>query len=251
MGSKAFESPLISHARMRGLYRGLVESRVLAQAAGRGRGWPKGLEACWVGTALDLKDGDLTSDGGEAWLTEYVRALGASEDARGATAAEVRKACAAAAAARGSELVGTAAERMLVAIGQAMALKSVGGGVVVAYLGAGEMKAAQWRRMLEVAEPGALPLVVVVTPHAGAARLRRMAVPVIPVDAGDAVAIYRVAQESLVRARADGGVVVIECVECGVDPVTMMGAQLVKKGICTQRWVAAVETRFRRLVAGG
>ena len=75
MGSKAFESPLISHARMRGLYRALVESRVL----GRKGGWPKHFEACWVATALDLRDGDLTSDAQAAWLTNYVRALGARE----------------------------------------------------------------------------------------------------------------------------------------------------------------------------
>jgi TPP-dependent pyruvate/acetoin dehydrogenase alpha subunit len=71
-------------------------------------------------------------------------------------------------------------------------------------------------------------------------------VPHLPVDAGDALAIYRVMQESVGRARGDSRGVVIECIACGVDPVAMMGGQLVKKGICTERWVAAVEADFRR-----
>lgn len=242
MGSKAFESPLISHARMRGLYRGLVETRAL----GKARGWPKGFEACWVGTALDLADGDLVNAGEAEWVATYVRALGTREAARGATRAEVRKARGGDAA---EEFRGSSVDRMLCAVGQAMALKAAGRGLVVGYVRSGEMKGADWERVVAAASGRALPLIFVVTPGGREREVGKVGVPVIPVDAGDAVAIYRVAQESMVRARADGGLVVIECVDCGVDPVKLMGEQLVKKGICTERWVVGVEATFRKMVA--
>jgi TPP-dependent pyruvate/acetoin dehydrogenase alpha subunit len=251
MGSKAFESPLISHVRMRAMYRALVETRLLAQRAGRGSGLAKGMEACWVGTAIDLREGDLVSVPGNAWLPDYVRAVGTREKARAASRAEAVKAVHALADRVTSRASGL--ERLLVASGMARAVKAAGNsGAVAAYVGAAELSAAEWKRALTVAMDGDLPLMIVATPAKGAADIsdvvKRMGVktiPVIPVDAGDAVAIYRVTQETLVRARADGGVAVIECVDCRTDPVRLLGAQLVKKKICTERWVTAVEPVFR------
>ncbi len=251
MGSKAFESPLISHARMRALYRGLVETRVLGAAAGKRAGaarFAKGLEAPWVGTAIDLQEGDLTSEGGGTALVEHVRRVGTRE---AAAAGEIRTAL------RGmveekAAFARSAGERLLCAVGQAMALRAQGEKrVVVAYVAQGEMTAAEWKRMFRVAA-GDLPLVIVCLPGAGKAvdleRVAGVEVPVIPVDAGDVVALYRVAQESIGRARAEGGVVVIECVAMGVDPVKLMGGQLVQKGICTEAWVARVESSVKTVV---
>jgi len=255
MGSKAFESPLISHVRMRAMYRALVETRLLAQRAGRGSGMAKGMEACWVGTAIDLRDGDLVSVAGGAWLPEYVRAVGTRDNARAASRAEA--AAAMRAFAEGAVSKASGLERMLVACGMARAVKAAGhAAAVAAYVGAGELSAAEWKRALTVAMEGELPLMIVATPAKGAVEVsdvvRRMGVktiPVIPVDAGDAVAIYRVTQETLVRARADGGVAVIECVDCRTDPVQLLAAQLVKKKICTERWVSGVEPAFRATLA--
>jgi TPP-dependent pyruvate/acetoin dehydrogenase alpha subunit len=257
MGSKAFESPLMSHARMRAMYRALVEARVLGQRAGKGLGWPRGFEACWVGTAIDLKDGDLTSvDRGE-WLVKHVRGAGARAAGEAASKNEVAKALKSAAA-RKKASSAAAMDRMLCAVGMAMAVKASGTkAVVMAYVANDAMTAPEWRRLLGVAMDGQLPLAFVSTPGRKAGvdvstvvkKMGTNAIPVIPVDAGDVVAIYRVAQETLVRARADGGVAVIECVDCGVDPVKLMGTQLVKKKICTERWVAGVEPGFRATVA--
>ncbi len=252
MGSKAFESPLISHARMRALYRALVETRALGAAAGRRVGearFEKGLEACWVGVAVDLKDGDLTSESGGTALVEHVRRVGMRE---AAAAGEIRQALRGMADEKAT-FAGSAGERLLCAVGQAMALRAQGEKrVVVAYVRAGEVKAAEWRRVFAVAA-GDLPLVIVCLPGAGKGvdldRLAGVEVPVIPVDAGDVVALYRVAQESVGRARAEGGVVVIECVAMGVDPLKLMGGQLVKKGICTEAWVARVGSSVRTMVA--
>ncbi len=240
MGSKAFESPLIPHARMRALYRGLVEARSLTRKKLRN------LEACWVASAIDLKPGDLTSIAKDAWLLDYIRALGKREAARAATRSDIAKIEQTAA----SKLAPI--DRMLCAVGMAMAIPKPS--VVVAYTAADELNPAEWKRLLTAAMEGELPFVIVSTPGKSdisgiVKRMGAKSIPVIPVDAGDAVAIYRVMQETLVRARADGGVVVVECIDCKVDPVKLMGSQLVKKTICTQKWVAGVESSFHRLVS--
>lgn len=253
MGSKAFESPLISHARMRAMYRALVEARVLGERCGRGSALPKGLEACFVGTSIDLRDGDATSGPYSLW-TDYFRGVGLRPGAPTASSVRAFLSEASTAKSGGGALP---VERLFCAVGRSMSIQD---GVVVAYVGHIDLTAAEWTRLLTVAAPGALPLVLVVLPGRGTAAVdlaaiaRRVAkkstmVPVIPVDAGDVVAIYRVSQETLVRARADGGVALIECVDCRADPVVVLGGQLVKKGICTAHWVAEVETALRTRLA--
>jgi len=255
MGSKAFESPLISHARMRAMYRALVETRVLSEQAGRAAKFAKNLEACWVAIAIDLKPGDLTSEDGGTALIQHVLRAGAREAARAATAAEVRKTQRELAGEKtAAKFAGDAFERLLCTAGQAMALKTQGGkGVVVAYVAQDELKASEWKRLFTIAA-AELPLILVSMPSHGSLRVdlakaaRTASVPVIPVDAGDVVALYRVAQESIGRARAGGGAAVIECVAMGVDPMKFMRSQLVKKGICTEAWAARVDAGFRRIV---
>ena len=68
--------------------------------------------------------------------------------------------------------------------------------------------------------------------------------PGIPVDAGDAVAVYRVAQESLGRTRGGDGPVLIECVEhLGVrgrrpiDPLDQMKEFLLGRKVGTKAWL--------------
>jgi hypothetical protein len=260
MGSKAFESPLISHARMRALFRGLLEVRGIA-ARRKLRGF-RGVEACWVATAIDLKEGDLTSDGGashEAALLEHVRSVGRRVAGGPVQASGLRAVLKQLDETKPAGFGGSAAERMFCAAGAAMALKAAGGqSVVMAYVGADELTAVEWKRLLAVVGRETLPLAVVAIPGRAevdleatarrAALTPEFAVPVIPVDAGDVVAIYRVAQETLVRARAGGGAAVIAGVKCGTDAVKLMGTQLVRKEICTDRWVEGVETHLTALM---
>ena len=265
MGSKAFESPLIPHARMRALYRALVEARLLsASLPGRSAAFAlaKGREACWVGTAIDLKPGDLTSEPVPGALIQHIIRIGERQLARAASLADIKK-TRRELEANPAIFPGSSCERMLCAIGQAMALKAAAAkGVVVAYVPLGDLSAAEWRRVFTTARPD-LPLIFVAIPGGaipgGASKvdLERSAraaagsapvIPVIPVDAGDAVALYRVTQESIGRARAEGGVVVIECVPFGVDPIKLLRSQLIRKGICTETWANAVEASFRNLL---
>jgi hypothetical protein len=155
---------------------------------------------------------------------------------------------------------GGAYERVLCAAGAGMALKAAAAqGVALAYAGLEELSAAEWKRLLGVMGQEGLPLVFMVLPGESKVDLETLAakaagsgdaaVPVIPVDAGDAVAVYRVAQEAMVRARAGGGAAVILGVKCGTDAVRLLGTQLARKGICTERWVEGIETHLTRLLA--
>jgi len=89
-------------------------------------------------------------------------------------------------------------------------------------------------------------------PGAASALAHRCGVPGIAVDANDAVAIYRVAQESIARARAGGGAALIECVPFAVqgakvpagDALLSMEGYLLHRGIATKAWLAGEARRF-------
>ena len=83
-------------------------------------------------------------------------------------------------------------------------------------------------------------------------------VPGIPVDAGDAVAMYRVAQESMGRTRGGDGPVLIECVEyrtagkaggAPVDPLVPMKKFLLERKVCTRVWLKGAGDGLRRRIA--
>ena len=236
---------------MRAMFRALVEVRALSKHAGRKRGIPAMLEACWVGTAIDLQAGDLVSGVHAEPYGQLIQAIGTRKTDRAATATDFRGTAERVAAVK--PFPGSASDAVCCAIGQAMALGAAEGkNIAVTYAGADDLTPAEWTRVLAAANQGALPLTVVTVPVSRsrdastdlAAVVGSMAgarIPVIPVDAGDAVALYRVMQETCVRARADGGVAVIECVRCGTDPVRLLAEQLKKKGICTESWISKVE----------
>lgn len=77
-------------------------------------------------------------------------------------------------------------------------------------------------------------------------------VPVLTVDGADAVAIYRVACESIAHARRGNGATVIECsaIQPSAGPVSNMEAYLAGKGLFRTDWKAKVEESFRRELDG-
>jgi hypothetical protein len=259
MAAKAFENPLVPNVRMRALYRALVETRFLSALPRKSvphasrlhrDEWalPRQLEACYVSTAIDLHPGDLTSAPISPALVDHIRATGARPNARAATRPELQRTLNALAATTPT----TGFERLLTAIGMAAALKSVTPGkAVVAYAATNELSATEWKRLLQLSLSGTLPLIIVALPAASpntrldlytlGRKLGLTNLPILPVDAGDPLALYRVAQETLVRARADGGTVILECIPCNTDPVAMLASQLLKKSICLPRWIEAAE----------
>jgi TPP-dependent pyruvate/acetoin dehydrogenase alpha subunit len=162
-----------------------------------------------------------------------------------------------------------AGERLRMAMGAALSFKTLGrANVVVAYVHHGEVGKGVWRKVLELAGRLELPVIFVVLPAVKeerrdgmknvSAKTARWGVPGIPVDAGDAVALYRVAQESLGRTRGGDGPVLIECVAyrtrgSGVDgagdPLEQMKEFLLGRKVCTKAWLERAGEGLRRRMA--
>ena len=88
----------------------------------------------------------------------------------------------------------------------------------------------------------------------------RCRVPGIPVDADDAVAIYRVAQESIGRARIGGGAALMECVPfvpegaagkgtASSDGIAGLERYLLQRGVATRVWMEREAKGFAKRVA--
>jgi hypothetical protein len=239
MCAKSFENPLIPHKRLREMYTALVETRVIGKQIRHGFG--RGTEACWVGAAIGLRDseGDYVSAGAAEALVDYTLG-GRLKDVLADVAKDTL----------------TPLARMWFALGAASKIDK--GKVVLAFMGADDLGAADWKRVLGEALRLDLPIVFVAIPEkrseSGVADLAlKFGVPGIPLDANDAVAMYRVAQESIGRARAGGGPALIEGINfsgSGVfpaarNPVPLLAKQLIAKGVATQAWIDKVEPRIQ------
>jgi TPP-dependent pyruvate/acetoin dehydrogenase alpha subunit len=162
-----------------------------------------------------------------------------------------------------------ASERLRMAMGAALSFKTLGrANVVVAYVRRGAVSGEVWRRVLELAGTLELPLIFVVLPAGRdkkrdgmtnlSANTARWGVPGIPVDAGDAVALYRVAQESLGRTRGGDGPVLIECVAHPLegsggdgpgDPLVQIKEFLLGRNVCSKAWLERAGDGLRRRIA--
>ena len=156
--------------------------------------------------------------------------------------------------------VNGAEERLQLALGASLALKAQGmRGVVAAYVHQYEVSPAVFRRIFKSAAANILPMIFIILPgsgsrtsHKNAASLAKIAgqcrVPAIPVDACDAVALYRIAQESLGRARSGDGPVLIECVpwlpagKRRSDPIDHIESFLLARNISTPAQLRSART---------
>jgi hypothetical protein len=222
--SVAWENPLMPNVRLRQIYLAMMQSRTVARALPSRQRSTIGLEASLVSSAIDLIPGDLVSDVLGGAVIDFLRGMPQSRKGK-------KRALAADCGAAG-RLPGKpgSAERVWTAVGAAAALQSLSTatqtGVVVLYLLPGELPSALLKKVLLFAHGSKLPLLCVVLPDIGSktgtgssrktgqARdlARQCGVPAIPADADDAVAIYRVSQESIGHARSGGGPALIECV---------------------------------------
>jgi TPP-dependent pyruvate/acetoin dehydrogenase alpha subunit len=260
-----------------------------------------GLEACLVSTSVDLGPGDLVSDALTGGMVEFLRGAGLGVVLGGVSGSKGRVGFADCGGAAQMPAGPGVAERLWGAIGAAAALKAmaaqarieakasaaeageeetkaVQAGVVVAYVRPGEVAAALWRRVLGAAAEQELPIVFVAMPAArGGSAVKAGAgakaggvsalasscgVPGIAVDADDAVAIYRVAQESIGRARAGGGAALMECVPFVLpatagkakpmqDAIAGMERSMVQRGVVKQGWMEREARAFARRLGAG
>jgi len=275
------ENPLVPNEKLRQIYRAMVEARVLDEhitklqkrVKGRRRlDSTRGQEACRVGTAIDLGPGDLVSDsqvGVVMDLLAGVKVDSLVKRVAGLHSGKKEKRAKAAGIYGRLPWIDDANERLRMAIGAALSLKTLRRpNVVVAYVRHGEVAKGVWRKLLGLASKLELPIIFVILPAvrgekiSGAANLSaktaRCGVPGIPVDAGDAVALYRVAQESLGRTRGGDGPVLIECVEyrraakggsLPVDPLVQMRANLLNRKLGTEAWLKSAGDGLRRRIA--
>lgn len=273
------ENPLINNKKLRQLYVAITGMRVLdesvsaLQRKGKMRhrlASTRGEEACRVSTAIELIEGDLVSDTGAGVAMDFlagatVTSLLRRVTALGSGTTEPR------ARLSGTKRFGQmpwtedAGERLQLAVGAALAFKTLKhSNLVVKYVRREEFAGRAWRRGLTLASRFELPMIFVVLPEASSkkprvagdvsAKARSCGVPGIPVDRNDAVALYRVAQESIGRARGGGGPVLIECVAPPLgqragetaDPIIEMKAFLLGRKVCTEAWLDRVGGKFKK-----
>ena len=288
----AWENPLIPNARLKQIYLAMVQARTLARMLppARGARSTAGLEACLASAAVDLGPGDLVSDALTGGGVDFLRGATLAKVLRpGQTSAKRGVSANCGSAARLQPPSGIA-ERIWSALGAAAALKAETArtateakaagstprqaGVVVIYSLPNEMPAAQWRKALTFAREQELPVLFVVLPAPAAKGGRPYApkrggvsalavscgLPGIPVDADDAVAIYRVAQESIGHARMGGGTAVMECVPFviarapgkrpgGADSIAGLEHYMLHRRVATRAWMDGEAKAFARRVA--
>ncbi len=236
-GAKKFS--LISDEKLLEIYTAMVKCRMAAErlsARGKRRkatDAAAGREAMLAGVSADLTAEDAMSlcatDAVAGILkgqppAELLRPLRAQAKGRGAAQASTRTS---------GDLArhilpvaaGTAAQ-LRMACGVALAWKmKMPGRIVAAFCGKGSAPAECWNETLQFAGQHQLPMLFVchdggrgTGARATAGRFEAMAqgakasrVPVFTVDGNDAVAVYRVAFESMARARQGRGPTLIEC----------------------------------------
>ena len=237
------ENPLVPHAVMRRMYEGMMELRALeptAVARRAGVRAMRGEEACRASSLLSIGAGDLVSDA-PAVILGAERRSGSRE----AVLARLSPGAASMPA------TVDAGERLMLAVGAASALRVQGAGrLVLAYVEENALTTARWKQVLGSAGRAEASIIFVLLPTRLARkqgsisdRAQGWGVPGIPVDAADAVALYRVMQESVLRARGGDGPSLVECVTwqiagtktASVDGVAAMRRLLDRRGLLTAR----------------
>lgn len=234
-------APLISDNKLREIYAAMLRRRMLAPAAREKKQiFPAATEAPFVGTTIDLLKQDTIAAPPAFYFRDGLR-IG-KDVLRPADCAPPVKDSAA--------LAG-------IATGLALARKGEkSGGVVVAFVESAPAQSC-WTDLLAFAALHALPILYVLQ---AATEQAATAVPAIPVDENDVVAVYRVAQEAIARARQGIGPTVLECrpwlltgtarkrapaQERSQDPLRFMQDYLTGKGLFTPAWKRKLEERFR------
>ena len=264
------ENPLVPHLVLRQIYEKMLQARLLEERVsaapvktknGAARGKKRaadsgrGQEACRVAVVQGLAEGDLVA---EAQAGPVMALL---------LGAELRRALEGDGVGAALPFVASARDRLHGALGAAMALRATKSrGVVVTYVKRGEADEKVWKDVLSVASQQNLPMIFVVLPAlAKAAKNGERAivskvakgcqVPGIAVEASDAIALYRVAQESLGRVRGGTAAdrVLIECVTYQlpgerkgkiIDPLVEMRKHLLERGAAQKAWIEQAGDRF-------
>jgi len=238
-------TPVLDAAKLRALYAALLECRLLGERlnklARQGKtlrtpAAPSGLEAAIVGTAMHLSPADFIAPSPSLFLASHIR--GCSLDLMFKLLSGNHAS---------PELA--ASLQLQAAASAALAVKMQPQQAVVLALAddAGTMPGF-WHEAVSFAGAHLLPIVFVICTSPDQPALREQALtfglPGITVDGYDVVAVFRVAQESIRRARQGHGPTLIECKmlppdsnrEGSGDSVAFMEAYLAKRKLWTPAW---------------
>lgn len=272
--SNVHENPLLPNKKLRQIYQAMAEARALDEhfmkLPGRNKSRCRldsirGQEACRIGTAIDLRPGDLVSDSRPRVVMERLAGEKINSLVRRAEELCSTRNWTAAGGRRLLPWIENPGERLRLAMGAALAFKISGrNNVVVVYVLRGSVSRRDWGRVLSLASKLELPLIFVVLSSIRGEKsakkinlsdkARQFGVPGIPVDAGDAMALFRVAQESLGRIRCGDGPVLIECLGFpwrnreDNDPLIRLRDSLIARKICTRSWLRSADRDIRRRI---
>ncbi|GGA54452.1 hypothetical protein GCM10011507_02150 [Edaphobacter acidisoli] len=266
--SKPHENPLVPNKRLREIYTLMSEARALddfaVQAATRAKvafKSTRGEEACRVSTAIGLGSGDLISDSHESVVMHMITGGSVHSLLRRLDTILARKLPSQTRPQKIAPLPWTknALTRLTMATGAAASIKATRRpNLVMAYAQSRDLSDAEWSSLLKIAAEMELPIIFVVLPGHGNRNLcalaHKLGLPGFPVDADDAVALYRVAQESIGRARGDGSAVLIECHtlrpshghEAQNGPIPLMQKFLLDRKVSGKTWLNGVGRAYQK-----
>jgi len=249
----SFENPLIPNARLQLIYTSMLRARLLEAKLTPAS--PRLPEAIGTGMILNLREQDT-----------LLSAAPSHRLLKGASLKLLLQKPAPRAVDPGfptQNILPTIADSstaLYAALGVAFACKAAANGsrdsnIVLAYTSDAEASLAAAR----LAEQHCLPILFILSHNGTIAtaslRAHRFAIPAIPVDRDDAVAVYRVAQEGIGRARAGGGPTLVECIRYAApqkhkpDAIATMERYLTTKGLFNASWKRALIAGFRRELA--
>ena len=236
--------PLISDARLQHLYVTLLRTRLLRQR-NRSRKAATSLaaaEAIVTGTVTHLKDGDTVMPVAGDRLAALARGR------------DVRQVLGSAALPGILPSAPTAEARFAIATGYAMARQGTQH-IVLAFSGPGVASLDALRPSLSYAALHKLGILFVIETTAdadlsGARHTDPLGLYGIPVDGNDVVAVYRVAQEAIHRARRGVGPTLIDCkpwpLDGPADPVLRLEQTLERRGLPTEKMKERTIATFKK-----
>ena len=248
--SKRIKTPgiaLLNSRKLKQLYSSMLKCRLIQKRA-RGVSRAFGQEATEAGATMDLLGDDFIALSGREFAFRFMRREPLQSVFTRVRAAESgAPSCV-------LELDGSAAERLSMATGVALACKwQKQSQVVVAFAveySAGDISRPQ---TFEFAGRHKLPIVYVLQHKHKTAFAKRNAktwdhgMPSIVVDGNDAVAVYRVSQEAIRRAREGHGPALIHCQNIGADdPLKFMENYLKQKRLWSDAWKRKITNAFNR-----
>jgi Dehydrogenase E1 component len=224
---------LLNDETFRELYAALLQCSLLDSRLRKRSGYEPwtGCEAGTAGVVTCLRPGDTVTPTPRGLLAGYLR-NGALDIRVGKTAPD-------------------AASHLAMATGDALRHKLEKlGNIAVVFAATGESDAM--RAAFSAAEQQSLPVIYVLEVSPSLADVSRY-IPVIRVDAADTVAVYRVAHESIFRAREGGGPTIMECAKWpddggDTDPLVKLENYLSARKLFRRDWKQRLEKKYSRKV---